>query len=569
MKLRPVELAERHAPHLDAALKACATRAHWSPFKESPSSKVHGESRPAEGRARFEALLGQPFEIDQPGTIGTVGHEVSPYTRKPLGITYPKSDPDALFGAAREAMRSWIELSPEERAGVCFQMAFALEEQAFVNAHATMHTAGQAFLMAFSGSGANALDRGVEALAYAYKAMADVPRTAEWEKDFGRTGIVRLRKSYRLRPRGVAVVVCCATFPLWNAYPAVFANLMTGNAVILKPHPNGILPVAMAVKRMRETLAAAGQDPNLVLLAADEREAPITIELIKHSACAIIDYTGSQRFGTWIEENCPDRLVFTETAGCNAVVLESSDDLNAAIGGLANGLCGFSAQMCTSPQNVHIPHTGVRAGDTVLSFEDTATRIVDAILQRTDNPARAAALCAAVQADQSLDLIRSVRERALASGAEILLESRSYDHPDFPDARTATPLVVAVDADQIDLYGEEVFAPICFIIREHSSEEAVQNAARIAQQRGAISSYLYSADRSFIENAQDRFAEAGASLWVNMDDRMPINFAAAYSDYHVTGLNPAGNASLTDLAFVANRFRIVQFREPVPAETGK
>ena len=39
---------------------------------------------------------------------------------------------------------------------------------------------------------------------------------------------------------------------------------------------------------------------------------------------------------------------------------------------------------------------------------------------------------------------------------------------------------------------------------------------------------------------------------------MPINFAAAYSDYHVTGLNPAGNACLADLAFVASRFRIVQ-----------
>lgn len=566
MTLRPAELAERHAPHLNAALDACATRAHWSPFKESPSSKIHGESRPAEGRTRFEALLDQPFDIDQPGTIGTVGYEISPYTLRPLGITYPKSDPDALFQAAREAMRGWIELSPGERAGVCFEMAFALEEQAFVNAHATMHTAGQAYLMAFSGSGANALDRGVEALAYAYKAMADVPRTADWEKDFGRTGIVRLRKSYRLRPRGVAVVVCCATFPLWNAYPAVFANLMTGNAVILKPHPNGILPVAMAVKRMRETLAAAGQNPNLVLLAADERKAPITIELIKHPACAIVDYTGSQRFGTWIEQHCRDRLVFTETAGCNAVVLESSDDLSAAIGGLANGICGFSAQMCTSPQNVHISHTGVRAGDTALSFDDTATRIVDAIRQRTENAARASTLCAAVQADQSLDLIRTVRERVLASGAEILLESRPYDHPDFPDARTATPLVVVVDAEQVDLYGEEVFAPICFIIREHSREEALENAARIAQQRGAISSYLYSADRSFIANAQDRFAEAGASLWINMDDRMPINFAAAYSDYHVTGLNPAGNASLTDLAFVANRFRVVQFREPVPPE---
>ena len=50
-----------------------------------------------------------------------------------------------------------------------------------------------------------------------------------------------------------------------------------------------------------------------------------------------------------------------------------------------------------------------------------------------------------------------------------------------------------------------------------------------------------------------------------MPANMPINFAAAYSDYHVTGLNPAGNACLADLAFVANRFRIVQFREPAAA----
>ncbi|MBL4544914.1 MAG: hypothetical protein JKP95_03965 [Oceanicaulis sp.] len=47
---------------------------------------------------------------------------------------------------------------------------------------------------------------------------------------------------------------------------------------------------------------------------------------------------------------------------------------------------------------------------------------------------------------------------------------------------------------------------------------------------------------------------------MNIDGGMPVNFMAAYSDYHVTGLNPAGNASLTDLAFVAPRFRVVQTR---------
>ena len=43
---------------------------------------------------------------------------------------------------------------------------------------------------------------------------------------------------------------------------------------------------------------------------------------------------------------------------------------------------------------------------------------------------------------------------------------------------------------------------------------------------------------------------------------MPLNFAAAYSDDHVTGLNPAGNASLTNLVFVAGRFCVTQSRRP-------
>ena len=60
---------------------------------------------------------------------------------------------------------------------------------------------------------------------------------------------------------------------------------------------------------------------------------------------------------------------------------------------------------------------------------------------------------------------------------------------------------------------------------------------------------------------------AGASLACNLIG-MPINFAAAYSDFHVTGLNPAGNACLSDLAFVTNRFRIVQTKFPATPKTG-
>jgi phenylacetic acid degradation protein paaN len=554
-----VEHFEKHKPVLEAALEACATRQYWSPFTESPSRALHPEGAHEAGRAAFEALLGKPFELDQPGEVGRTGRETSPYTQEALGIDYPKVDVDTVMQAARHAMQSWKTVAPEERVGLCLELAFELEKQCFENAYATMHTAGQAFLMAYSGSGPNALDRGVEALAYAHKAMTDVPSSALWTKPFGKAGDVSLQKQYRLMPRGVAVVVCCATFPMWNAYPAIFANLATGNPVIVKPHPNGILPVAIAVKTMRRVLQDNGHDPNVLMMAADTREEPVTVELLEHPDTAIVDYTGSQRFGQWIEQNCRDKLVYTETAGCNAVVVHSTDDLDGLISGLANALCGFSAQMCTSPQNIHIPKDGIETDRAHISFAGFQQRLADTIADRLVDPRRAAAMCGAIQAEESLDILKRLKSDRRV---QVALDTRAYEHPEFPNARTATPLVLVVEPGDRDLYEEEHFAPVSFLIGEESAEAALRNATQLAKSCGAISSYLYSADREFQDKARDAFCDAGASLWCNMTVPMPINFAAAYSDYHVTGLNPAGNACLTDLAFVANRFRIVQFREP-------
>jgi hypothetical protein len=45
-----------------------------------------------------------------------------------------------------------------------------------------------------------------------------------------------------------------------------------------------------------------------------------------------------------------------------------------------------------------------------------------------------------------------------------------------------------------------------------------------------------------------------------------VNQSAAFSDFHATAANPAANASLTDVAFVASRFHVVQSRRPIEAD---
>ena len=91
----------------------------------------------------------------------------------------------------------------------------------------------------------------------------------------------------------------------------------------------------------------------------------------------------------------------------------------------------------------------------------------------------------------------------------------------------------------------------------------------IARTQGGLTAFLYSTQEDYIARAETAYARAGAQLTINLVGAMPLNFAAAYSDYHVTGLNPAGNATLTNLAFVASRFGIVQSRRPVTAPQEK
>jgi hypothetical protein len=52
------------------------------------------------------------------------------------------------------------------------------------------------------------------------------------------------------------------------------------------------------------------------------------------------------------------------------------------------------------------------------------------------------------------------------------------------------------------------------------------------------------------------------ALSCNLVGNIWVNQSAAFSDFHATGANPAANASLTDGAFVASRFRIVESRRP-------
>ncbi len=548
-------LFEKHRATLDGALNAIATRGYWSPFSEMPSPKVYGETAAADGKAAFESHLGQNFELGQPGQGGWGGKESSPYGVA-LDVRYPVCDIETLIAAGQAAMKGWQAVGAAGRTGICLEILDRIYQQSFEMGHAVMATTGQGWMMAFQAGAAHALDRGLESVAYAWREQGFVPAESHWEKPQGKNPALVMKKHYEIVGRGVGLVIGCGTFPTWNTYPGLFAALSTGNAVIVKPHSNAILPAAITVRTIRAVLAENGIDPNLVTLCVAENRSA-TQALATHPAVKSVDFTGSNVFGQWLIDNCKQAQVYAELAGVNNVVIESTDNYKAMLSNLAFTLSLYSGQMCTTTQAIIVPAGGIETDLGSKSYDEVCADLAAAIQKFLSKPEVACAVLGAIQSGATLDRIA---EAGSGSLGRVVLASTRIDNPEFPGAEVRTPVLLAVDAADEAAYMEERFGPVSFVVKAADAQAAIALSERIVCTHGALTVGLYSTKPEVIDAMTEASWRGKVALSINLCGGVFVNQSSAFSDYHGTGGNPSANASYADSAFVANRFRVVQRR---------
>lgn len=546
------QMFDLHRETLNQAVGAISRRDFWTPYPES--MRKYPEDAVKAAPSRFESLLNQPFTLNRIGSAQQVGGEVSPYGFE-LGITYDQPNPDELIAAMQVAMRDWRDAGAEARVGVCLEILSRLNTMSPEIAQAVMHTSGQGPLMAFQAGGPHAQDRGLEAVAHAWQAMAQIPATTKWVKPQGKHEPIVMDKRFHIVPRGISLVVACSTFPTWNTYPGLFASLATGNPVIVKPHPGAILPVAITTRVAQQVLEEAGFDPCLVSLAPDTVDAPLTKTLALDPAVKLIDFTGSNAFGDWLIENATQAQVFAEKAGVNTVIIDSVENLKAVIANLAFSLSLYSGQMCTTPQAIYVPKNGIETADGPLSFDDVAAALAKAVQAFLSDNDRACTVLGALQSRETQARIDACRDLG-----DIALDSESRTHAHFPDARIHTPLILKVDAAQKTTYSEERFGPISFVIATENTAHSIELAREVIREKGAITLGGYTTDEAVAEQFEALAMDVAAPLSLNLDGGIFVNQSAAFSDFHATGGNPAANASLCNQAFVASRFVVVQSR---------
>jgi len=553
-----MNLFEKHHALLNKAIDALHQRTFYAAFPEQPSPAVYGETTDSEGQAKFKDMLGKNFiELKQSGEEAWAGQEESPYLQQPLEISYPIFKATALIENSKKAFHVWRKVNKEERAGILLESLERVKTRFFEIAYATMHTTGQGFMMAFQASGPHAADRALEAIAAGYEELNRFPQHALWDKPMGKFNL-QINKEWRAVPKGVSIVIGCSTFPTWNSVTGIYGSLITGNPVIVKPHPGAILPIAIFVAEIQKVLSENNLDINICQLGADTFSKMITKELAEHPDVKLIDFTGNSQFGNYLEE-IPGKTVFTEKTGVNSVIIDSAEDIDKVAANLAFSINLYSGQMCTAPQNFYIPESGITTANGVVTFDQFAEKLVANINGLVDNPKAGPFVLGAVQSERTATRVKD----AESLPGKVWLKSRSFVNPMFEKARVATPVIVEVAASQKEIFSKELFGPIALLIKTKNTDQSIALAQEMALHHGAISCGAYTIDATVREKIADEMALAATPVSFNLIGGIYMNQNAAFSDFHVTGGNPSGNASFTNPEYVTKRFTWVGHREPV------
>lgn len=540
-------LFTKHKELLERAVKAVHERTFYTPYPEH--FKAYPEQGLEEAKKWFQQIRESKFELPATLALSWAGEENSPFTQENLGIKYPFLPTELLVENADKARKDWKSIAVNSRAGFLVEILEQMKKLYFHLAVATEHTAGQSFMMAFQASGPHSADRALEAAALAWHELLRFPQETVWEKPMGKFSI-QLNKEFKPIGRGIGLAIGCSTFPIWNSIPGIFANIMAGNPVIVKPHAKSVLPMALLIRLVRELAISVGSNPDIIQLAIDLEGTTRTEEFVNHKKVKLIDYTGNSTFGDRVEAS--GKITFTEKAGVNPVLIDSVENIEPVLQNLAFSTLLYSGQMCTSPQNFYLPEEGIQTANGIIAADEVIEQFKKALHSAVNHPKIGPDTLASIQNEAT------VQRATQQEGSSVELSSEIKEI--LGNRRFAVPTVNEIKATDARAQ-EELFGPIVNLIKVKNSHDGLQNMVNLIEQKGCITAAVYTTNAAFKEQVKSDLEDVGAGVSFNLTGYIWVNQAAAFSDFHVSSGNAAGNATFVNPEFVNKRFYWVGHRE--------
>jgi aldehyde dehydrogenase (NAD+) len=300
-------------------------------------------------------------------------------------------------------------------------------------------------------------------------------------------------------PAGVVAIVSAFNFPVavwsWNAALA----LVCGDAVIWKPSERTPLTAIACQALLERAMAEVGGVPQgLSQLVVGGAEAGAA--LVSDPHVAVVSATGSTRMGRAVAQLTAPRFVRTilELGGNNALIVAPSADLELALRAIVFSAVGTAGQRCTSLRRL-IVHESI--GDDLLArIASTYARLP------VGNPLHDGTLVGPLIDARAGELMQAALDAAGAAGARVHGGTR-VAVPGCEGGCYRRPALVET-AEQTALVRTETFAPILYVLRYRTQDEAIALNNGVPQ---GLASALFTTD---LREMETFLASAGSDCGI-------------------------------------------------------
>ncbi|ABG05187.1 aldehyde dehydrogenase [Rubrobacter xylanophilus DSM 9941] len=263
----------------------------------------------------------------------------------------------------------------------------------------------------------------------------------------------------RRHPVGVCALITPWNFPLaipvWKAAPA----LAYGNTVVLKPAPQS----SAVAHRLKEICERHLPEGVLELVLGDvETGEP----LVRHPSVDAVSFTGSVRVGLGVARKVSGRgaRVQCEMGGQNPSIVLADADLERAAKTISYAAMGYAGQKCTATSRIIVEEP---------VYEEFRERIVAVVEElMVVDPEKDDCLVGPLIAEESRTLALEAIEKG---GGRVITGGHSLEEEGFYLA----PTLIELEDRGSPLVREEVFAPVCVLLRAASAEEALSIANEV------------------------------------------------------------------------------------------
>jgi aldehyde dehydrogenase (NAD+) len=289
--------------------------------------------------------------------------------------------------------------------------------------------------------------------------------------------------SEQWHPLGVVGVISAFNFPVavWSWNCAIAA--VCGDSTLWKPSSKVPL-TAIACTRIAEKVCRAnGVDPAIFSLVIG-RGSTVGEVLLADPRIQLVSATGSCRMGHRVGEVVHKRLGRTilELGGNNAIIVTPKANLDLAVPAILFGAVGTAGQRCTSTRRIIVQDSVADALVDRLKRAYAQVRIGDPLEKDT--------LMGPLIDTAAVEDMVAALERVRKEGGTVVCGGERLEGAQYPGGGYVTPCIVEAKNDYA-IVQEETFAPILYIIRYDTLDEAVALHNRVPQ---GLSSAIFTED---------------------------------------------------------------------------